>query len=261
MIQNAVKSPGSKWVARLHRYEIYSPRVIQNIKKSEFAIRDKIDKFVFVSDYIRRKAISMFPWMENSITIPNLYDHRLFPCYPLLPVKERKHKDILFLGRRTYVKNIPLALQFFKELCISDRGMEYNLFFVGSPGEPEVDDFIIWFVSKNNLSHRVHIFDQVQRNSLRQIMWNMDFIIATSYIESQGMGIIEGMSTGLRPLIYNFPGSDCHFRRDWIFNDVETFIRMIKEGNRTPEEYSRYAIDNFSIEKNIHRYDALLKTI
>jgi glycosyltransferase involved in cell wall biosynthesis len=35
------------------------------------------------------------------------------------------------------------------------------------------------------------------------------YLLSTSIIESQGMGIIEGMAKGLKPVIHNFFGDPC----------------------------------------------------
>jgi len=259
LMANCHKLPGTKWIARLHRYEIYSPRTIQLITENQNAISIKVDKFIFVSEYIRQKAIGLFPWMENSVVLPNLFDHKLFPYSSDREERAKLNLSILFVGRKSYVKNIALLLQFFRELCLHGDGYDYKLFLVGADGEPEVEDHIKWFAEKTGLQDVVINSGHHPYKDLWRLMWEMDFIICTSYIESQGMGIIEGMATGLKPLIYNFPGSDVHFLHNWIFDRRDGFIHKIVSGNGLPRLYSDYAIENFSIEKNIHRYVDFLK--
>jgi len=259
LMANCHKLPGTKWVARIHRYEIYSPRTIQLISENQDAISTKVDKFIFVSEYIRQKAIGLFPWMANSVVLPNLFNHKLFP-YSQDRERDKPNLNLLFIGRKVYVKNISLLLQFFRELRLhGEYGYDYKLFLVGADGDSEVEDHIKWFTEKTGLQDVVINSGHHPYKDLWKLMWEMDFLVSASYSESQGMGIIEGMATGLKPLIYNFPGSDFHYKPAYIFDRCDDFIHKIVTGNRLPKSYSDYAIENFSIEKNIHRYVDFLK--
>ena len=93
-----------KVILRIQRYELFTPRTLELLTRLAYSgDYKKIDKLIFVSKIVRQIGISKFPWMaENSVVIPNLFDHTKFPF-----VKKDKGYNLLFLGRISYVKNLP----------------------------------------------------------------------------------------------------------------------------------------------------------
>ena len=211
----------TKYIVRLHRYELFTPRtlaMIQNVTNS--GDHEKIDKLVFVSEAVRQIGISKFPWMEDSVVIPNLFDHMKFPF-----VKKDKGYNLLFLGRISYVKNLPLCLTMFHELLKLDSN--YKLHIVGRIAEPELEYYVENFMAKTKIRNNIIWHGYVDHKKLSNIMADMNYIICSSIFESQGMGIIEGMSAGLKPIVFDFPGAEQFYPEKWRWTDRTDFVGNI----------------------------------
>ena len=97
-------------------------------------------------------------------------------------------------------------------------------------------------------------------DKLPKFMENMHFILSASVFESQGMGIIEAMCCGLQPIIFDFPGAKNIFPQEWLWIDYEEFESIITESYE-PKLYHNYAVENYSIERNIHQYKNLIRGV
>ena len=68
----------------------------------------------------------------------------------------------------------------------------------------------------------------------------------------------DHMCCGLKPVIFNFPGAEYTFPEwDYRWIDFEQFENILI-GDYDPESYHNWAVENYSIEKNIHLYKDLI---
>lgn len=239
----------NKIILRLHRYELFTKRTLDYLKHIHYR---RIDKLLLVSETVRQIGINKFPWVSNSVVIPNLFDHRKFQ----LKTKNRGF-NILMLGRMSYVKNLPLALSALLELKSIDS--RFKLHIVGNISEPELIYYVSNFIDKTSLEldKDVLIHGRIENNLLSEFMNDMNYIMSTSIFESQGMGIIEAMSCGLKPLVFSFPGAETNFPRECLWIDFDQ-LKQIIASEYNPAKYSEYVYDKFSIEKQIYRYKDLI---
>jgi len=242
-----------KIILRLHRYELFTDRTIKNIAALSKESIDRIDRMVFVSKFVRRIGIDKFPWMINSTIIPNLIDHIKFPYSD-----REKGFNIMMLGRMSYVKNLPLALAMFHELLKIDS--RYKLHIVGEIAEPELVYYIQNFIRKTGCEN-ISFYGRIDNDKLPEFMKKMHYILCSSIFESFGMGIIEAMCCGLKPIVFNFPGAEYIFENQWRWSDTGEFIGIVQGGEYTPERYNQFVVENFSIEKNIHLYKELINGV
>ena len=241
-----------KIILRLHRYELFTPRTINNLAALSKESIGRIDRLVFVSKVVQRIGISMFPWMAFSEILPNLIDHIKFPF-----INKVQGFNIMMLGRMSYVKNLPLALAMFNDLSKIDS--RYKLHIVGDIADPELGYYLQNFINKTG-TENIYCHGRIDNDKLPEFMKGMSFILCSSIFESQGMGILEAMCCGLKPLIFDFPGAEQIFPREWLWVDFEEF-REIIEDDYDPKSYNNYVIDKFSIEKNIHLYKELINGV
>ena len=238
-------------ILRIHRYELFNQNTIEAISNIDHTI---IDHLVFVSDYVRQIGISHFPWMEKGVVIPNLIDIDKFPFY-----ERTNTKKLLFLGRISYVKNLPLMLNMFYELIQVDP--EYELHLVGNIHEKELIYYLDNFLNKTKLHGKIIIHGHVENDKLPELMKGMSHICNASIFESQGVGILEGMATGLRPVVFNFPGAEDFFPGRYLYiNRKEFFHRVASEGidGIEPRHFRGFVMDNYSIQKKIGLYEDLI---
>lgn len=250
-----IKPAKTKYIVRLHRYELFTPRTLKAIQNiTDSGGYKNINKLVFVSEFVRQIGISKFPWMENSVVVPNLFDHTKFPLQN--KCESDSYYNLLFLGRISYVKNLPLCLTMFHELLKS--GSNYNLHIVGDISDPELKYYLWNFVGKNKMLENVKYYSRIDHEKLPAFMADMGYIICSSIFESQGMGVIESMSAGLKPVVFNFPGAEQFYPEKWLWADRTDFVGSILSDDYSSQEYHDYAVDNFSVEKNMGLYKRLL---
>ena len=245
-----------KIILRLHRYELFSDRTIKALSHLSQDVINRIDKIVFVSKMVQEIGIDKFPWMENSVVIPNLIDHTKFPFY-----NREKGFNILMLGRMSYVKNLPLALMAFYELLQFNNN--YKLHIVGNISDPELIYYSVNFLEKTKIEKNVIFHGIIENEKLSEFMKNMHYILSSSIFESQGMGILEAMCCGLKPAIFNFPGADLIFPKDsnWLWTTINQFIDRFLNSHYFPFAYHSFILDKFSIVENIYLYKNLIYNI
>jgi len=251
------KSSTKKYIVRLHRYELFTKRTIAQLDEiTKLGYYKKIDKLVFVSEYIRQIGIEKYPWMKDiSVVIPNLIDMDKFPF-----IEREEGNKLLFLGKLAYVKNIPLLLACMSELHKKYPG--YELHIVGSIWEEEIGQYLCNFIKKTGLKN-VYFRGYVDNKDLPGFTAKMSWIACTSIIESQGLGIMECMAMGMMPVIYNFGGAEDIFPEKFLFIHPCEFSEIIRYGyvRYSSHEYRYFVLNNYSIQKKLHLYEDLLKEV
>jgi len=224
---------GTKVILRIHRYELFQKRTLSLIVEINPNI---IDKLIFVSEYVKQIGISMFPWMEKGEVIPNLIDHTKFPFHD-----RKRGKNILFLGRISYVKNLPY----------------YKLHIVGDIADKELYYFKENFIKKIpylNIGENIIFHGRIENSQLPDIMNEMHYLISCSIFEAMPVGVLEAMATGLKPIVYSFGGAEDIFPQKYLFMTRTEFLKSIMQNNYNPREYHDYVVRNYSIQENLWRY-------
>jgi len=243
-----------KVILRLHRYEVFGQRVLNDISRLSHEARHKINKLVFVSKKVKEIATMHFPWMCESVVIPNLIDTDKFPF-----TDRQKGYNILMLGRMSYVKNLPLALTMFHELIKLDSN--YKLHVVGEISDPELKHYVYNFLDKTGIHTNTYFYGRMDNDKLPEFMKDMHYICCSSLFESQGIGILEAMCCGLKPVIFDFPGAENIFPDKWRWIDRTGFIQNILSPDYYPIEYNSFVLDRFSIKNKIHLYENLIAEV
>jgi len=240
-----------KTILRIHRYEVFQQRVIQDLNKLNIEAIKKINKLVFVSKKVKEIGTMHFPWMCEGVVIPNLIDTDKFPF-----TDRQKGYNILMLGRMSYVKNLPLALTMFHEILKLDH--RYQLHIVGEISDPELTYYAANFMDKAGINDNMHFHGRIDNNKLPEFMKDMHYILCSSIFESQGLGILEAMCCGLKPIIFDFPGAENIFPDKWRWIDRSEFMHRIMTPDYHPIEYHQFVVNEFSIDNQIHLYQNLI---
>jgi glycosyltransferase involved in cell wall biosynthesis len=229
----------SKNIARLHRFEAYGdwPGQIQ---------WENIDTLITVGNsFVKEALLKQVPDIKNRtqlITIPNGINLDKFKFI------DRQHgKNIACVGYLNMRKNPMLLLQCMQKLHYIDR--EYKLFFAGVFQNPMLEQYIKHIVQTLGLTDVVS-FDGWQED-INSWLEDKHYIVSGSMGESQGMGLMEGMACGLKPVIHNFPGADQIFPSEFLFNIAEEFCQQICSESYESQKYRRFIKENYPLQKQL----------
>jgi pentatricopeptide repeat protein len=230
-----------KNIVRLHRYEAYE----QWPQQVNWA---NIDLLITVGNSFTKDAlISRVPGIENRtsmVAVPNGVNLEKFVF-----TKRRRGKNIAFLANLRMVKNPAFVLQCMQKLRYIDP--EYRLFFGGIFADPALEQYLRHMVNTLELSDVV-FFDGWQAD-VNSWLENKHYIVSTSIIESQGMGLMEGMACGLKPVIHNFPGASQIFPPEFLFNIAEEFCEQVLSDKYEPQRYRRFVEENYPLENQLSK--------
>ena len=234
-----------KNIVRLHRYEAYA----QWPEQMNWA---NIDILVTVGNsFVKDALIHTVPNLESEtsvVTIPGGVDLERFTF------TERRHgKNIAFLSNLRTVKNPAFVLQCMQKLHYI--APEYRLFFGGIFQNRTLEQYLKHMVDALELRDVV-FFDGWQED-VRSWLEDKHYIVSTSIIESQGMGLLEAMACGLRPVIHNFPGAEEIFPSEFLFNISEEFCEQILSDTYEPKGYRRFVEENYPLQKQLSEINSI----
>jgi hypothetical protein len=230
-----------KSIIRLHRYEAYLdwPSRIN---------WENVDVLITVGNRCVTEVLErQVPYLSRRVrmvTIANGVDLDKFKF-----VRRSRGKNIAFVGNLRMVKNPMFVLQCMEALSRLDKG--YRLFFAGRFSDAVVEQYLMHMVDELGLKDMV-FFDGWQRD-VQSWLADKHYILSSSVIESQGMGILEGMACGLKPLVHNFPWAKGTFGEEFVFNTAEEFCAQILSGDYEPERYRGFVEYHYSLKRQLAR--------
>ncbi len=246
---NASKMPKvCKNIIRLHRYEAYldCPKEVN---------WDNIDVLITVGNRcvneVLAEKVPDIASRTRIVEIANGVDLGRFRF-----AERARGRNIAFIGDLRLVKNPMLALQCMQELGSIEEG--YKLFFAGRipPIDAFVEQYLRHMISVLGLGGAV-FFDGWQAD-INSWLADKHYIVSTSVIESQGMGILEGMACGLKPVVHNFPGAQRIFSPQFVFNTPRDFCTQILSTEYEPRRYREFVMARYSLSDQLGRVNSLL---
>jgi len=228
-----------KNIIRLHRYEAYEPWTRQ-------VNWNTIDLLITIGNsFVKDALLSGVPYLENQTSVMNIPNGVNLEKFPL--TYRHRGKNIAFLANLRAVKNPPFVLQCMQKLHYIDP--EYRLFFGGTFQDQVLEQYLRHMVDALDLRDVV-FFDGWQPD-VRTWLEDKHYIVSTSIIESQGMGLLEAMACGLKPVIHNFPGADQVFPTEYLFNIAEEFCQQICSDTYEPETYHRFVEQRYALRDQL----------
>ncbi|MDT8299976.1 MAG: tetratricopeptide repeat-containing glycosyltransferase family protein [Sedimentisphaerales bacterium] len=228
-----------KNIVRLHRFEAYGdwPSQVQ---------WENIDTLITVGNsFVKESLAKQVPNINNRtrlVTIPNGVNLDKFKF-----IEKQRGKNIACVGYLNMRKNPMLLLQCMQKLHYIDS--EYKLFFAGVFQNPMLEQYVRHIVQQLELTDVV-FFDGWQED-INFWLEDKHYIVSGSIGESQGMGIMEGMALGLKPVIHNFPGANQIFPSEFLFNIAEEFCNQILSDNYQPKRYRRFIDESYPLKNQL----------
>ncbi|MDD5169592.1 MAG: glycosyltransferase, partial [Syntrophales bacterium] len=239
------KPNDKKIICRLHSYEAFTdyPRRVD---------WTFVDRVVFVANHIRDYVLETVPAMkkEHTDVVPNGIDLQKYRFR-----KGHPGYNLAFVGIINYKKDPLLLLQSFK--AIYDLDHRYKLHIAGTFDD---DRYILYFrqmIKEMKLEDNL-VYDGWQ-DDLDKWLEDKDFIICTSVLESQNMGIMQAMSKGIKPLIHNFVGARNIYPDKYIWNTIDDCKRLICETEYRSEEYRQFVAERYALSSELEALRQILK--
>lgn len=233
-----------KIICRLHSYEAFT-NYIQKVEWSN------VDKIIFVAEHIRQYVINNSNSLKTSktVVIPNGIDTDKFSFK-----KRNKGFNIAYVGYINFKKGPMLLLHTFKS--IHDKDKRYKLYIAGKYQEPRYELYFKQMAEEMGLSDSI-IFEGWQDDVSRWLE-DKNYILCTSILEGNPVGLMEAMARGIKPVIHNFVGARNMYPADYIWNTIDEAVEMVTTDMYNSEEYRSYIENNYSLEKQLQNTKAVI---
>lgn len=228
-----------KNIIRLHRYEAYG-------QWPELVDWANIDTLITVGNsFVKDALIHTVPNLESQTSITTIPSGVNLENFAF--TERQRGKNIAFLSNLRTVKNPALVLQCMQKLHYIDP--EYRLFFGGIFQNRTLEQYLKHMIDTLDLRNVV-FFDGWQED-VGSWLEDKHYVVSTSIIESQGMGLLEAMACGLKPVIHNFPGADEIFPSEFLFNISEEFCEQILSDTYEPNRYRKFVEENYPLKNQL----------
>ena len=215
-----------------------------------------IDVLVTVGNSTVRNTLDQkVPGLDSQIsivTIPNGVNLEKFAFS-----NRQRGKNIAFPDNLRMLKNPAFVLQCMQKLHYIDP--EYRLFFGGEFADAALEHYLKHMVDALDL--RDVVFFDGGAEDVSCWLEDKHYIVSTSIIESQSMGLLEGMASGLKPVIHNFPGASQTFPPQFLFNISEEFCEQIVSDEYEPQMYRRFVEEHYAMGNQLMKINDILRQL
>jgi len=221
---------GPRLVVRMHSQEV---RTATNYGKS-MAI-DRVDKFVFVTEWVRDKAIEEFGIPpEKTCVIPNFIMEKEF-----LPTPRDFNGKIRLgmVGIVPQLKRFDRAVTLLKKLI--ERGHDAELWVKGK--RPEEYPWMLKADRAAEMDYYRKIYAEIEadpsiRDSVHFEGWGndvarfydrVDHIFSASDLESFHYALADGVLSGCHPIVWSWSDAEKIYSPDWVIGSIDLAVDRI----------------------------------
>jgi len=236
-------------ICRVHKCEIYGT-------EAKSINWNNVDDLILVSpkfvDEFKTHIEPNIEQMTRVHVIPNALDIEKF-----LFIDKPKGFEIAHITRFHQDKNPALMIYIMQKLVQEDK--RYRCHVAGHIQDMVQFQYFQHMVSTLGLQDNILYDGRI--SDVQSWLDNKHFLLSTSVVESQGVGVMEGMAKGLKPVIHNhFGDPSCHFSEKYIFNTIDEAVAMFLSDDFTPGEYRDFIAQHYAIGKIHPRYQELVQS-
>jgi len=232
---------GKQVIVRIHSYEVIE-RLADNIDFTH------ITDVVFVSHLIRDIFLARKPEVAGQCRVHVIHNSIDIGRFAFVPRGDSR-RHIAFLGYISHKKDPMVLVQAFAFL--HRRHPETRLHMAGAYQDPRYEICLPHFLMEAGLTEAVTFYGHI--NNADEWLKDKDFIFCSSPLESQGVGLLEAMSRGCRPLIRNFPGARDIYPANQLWTTFDDLEELFINGP-SPEEVSAFVADHYSRNRELGGY-------
>ncbi|MFH1034244.1 MAG: glycosyltransferase [Pseudomonadota bacterium] len=243
--QGARALKGKRVILRIHAYEVMQ------------GLADRIDfrqvtDLMFVCAGMRDLLLERRPEIAQQVerihVIPNGIDTRRFQLAPRPPGQE-----LAYVGYLNFKKGPMVLMHALQALRRADGRCRLHV--AGAFQDQYSETACHHFLASNDLASAVRFYGWV--NDVQAWLADKNAIICTSLSESQGLGLMEALAMGVKPLIYNFHTARHIYPRQWLWNNLEELSELL-HAPHDPREGRRFVEENYSLDLQVSRLQEML---
>lgn len=257
------KLTGRKIILHLHSSDFYRFFLTENkmLKKYIYFIFKKADKIIVLCKDWETKLNDAYQ-LNTIIKIENPID--LVDKETSIKVNDNSANFVIsFVGFLIESKGIKDLLEAGLRL---KKQSKINVHFKIA-GKGELENYILRFIQKNNLSDMIEYIGWVSGDSKRELYYNSNLFLLPSYKEGMPISILEAMSLGLPVISTNIAGIPDVIKQNrngFLFTpgDIDELVRLINFCYDNQEKLSEIRLNNIEdIEKysSIHIFEKIAK--
>lgn len=225
---------GKKVVLRIHSYEVLDA-LADDI---DFEV---VDDIVFVAGHVRDIFLARMPDVASKCgirVIPNGVDLERFQ------MKERDSGHNLgYLGALNFKKDPMVLMHAFRALHQHDP--RFKLHIAGRCDQSRYRIAMGHFLENNGLVEVTKLYGH--QEDVVSWLGAIDYVILTSLMEGNPVGVLEAMATGCQPLIYDFPGASALYPDEFIWRNFDELLARVSQPHE-PRRYREFVAENHSLE-------------
>lgn len=165
-----------------------------------------------------------------------------------------KGKRIAFLGNISHKKGPMLMLHAFQ--AVHEFDSEFTLHIGGNIQDPRFAVYFDHIIPAFGLQDSIVYYGYVDK--VLEWLPQFDFLLVSSPLEGCPVGVLEGLSCGLTPLLYNFVGAKDLYPPDFIWGTFPELMEIIKQGPRDPEIFKKFVKENYSLDKQLSEISEII---
>lgn len=218
-------------ILRIHAYEVFGGWL-------SYIKFEKYDTVIFIAEHIKSFAESKIGEIPNAVVIHNGIELDKFPMY-----RKEKNNKIAWAGMIGRKKGVDLLMM------LANENPDYEFHVAGKFDEEDIAQWI-WERKPDNFIVHEYQYD------IKEFFKDKTYILNTSPREGCPMTVLEGMSCGLKPVVFDWIGAKEIFGKN-SFKDNKEF-RKILEGSYKPQEYRKFVEQNYNFETTYKQIEKLL---
>jgi glycosyltransferase involved in cell wall biosynthesis len=236
---------GKRTILRVHSYEAFGPWI-------EYIEWTRVSDLIFVAPHIRDIVLSRVPKIEKIVKhihiIPNGVDLARYS----LQDKGESNK-IAYIGYINFKKAPELLMHAFERLLSHDPTLTLHI--AGQFQEPRYELYFRQFAEHTGIYDK--IFFEGWQHNMAEWLKDKKYVISTSLLESQGMGIMEAMATGCKPLIHDFVGAQEIYPKEYIWTTFDDLADLMHDAPKMIR-YRKFVESNYSLSTVTDRIEAVI---
>ncbi|MFZ5585160.1 MAG: glycosyltransferase [Thermodesulfobacteriota bacterium] len=236
---------GKRVILRIHAYEVMSGLA----QRVDFT---RVTDLVFVCAGMRDLLLAARPEVRRQVrrihVIPNGIDTDRIQL-----TARRPGFELAYVGYINFKKGPQLLWHALRALHAHEPRCRLHVAGVFQDGYHEIA--FRHFLSRNGLEGAVRFHGWVK--DIDRWLADKNAILCTSLSESQGLGLMEAMASGVRPLIHNFHTAEGIYPRQFLWNNLDELVELFRQPY-DPALGRRFVADNYSLALALARLRRML---